>query len=143
MARGRVGRRRRGVRRLRGAVLDEHGDLHAAPAVAAAADEVVAARVVELEHEAAAAVVADEGVARVALVVRRLVRHLHHVVHALGVVELCSSIRAYVHDRISWPGREMVDRSIEKTVESMEEERGAYGASRRRGSGTGRARWCS
>lgn len=70
--------------------MDEHGRLHAVPAVAAAADEVEPARVVEPEDEVAAAAVAEDRAAPVALVVRRLV-HLDHVVPVLLVVELCTT----------------------------------------------------
>lgn len=77
-----MGRRRHGRR------LDEHGDLHAIPAVAAAADEVEPARLVEPEDEVVAAAVAEDGAVGVARRVRRLV-HLHHVVLALLVLEFC------------------------------------------------------
>lgn len=76
----------------RGRRLDEHGDLHAIPAVAAAADEVEAARVVEPEDEVVAAAVAEDGAAAVARRVRRLV-HLRHVEHAPLVLELCKQTR--------------------------------------------------
>ena len=79
-------RRRRGRWRRRGP--DEHGHLHAVPAVAAAADEVEPARRVEAEDEVAAAAVAEDRAAAVARRVRRLV-HLHHVVPVLLVVEFC------------------------------------------------------
>ena len=83
-------RRRRGRWRRRGP--DEHGHLHAVPAVAAAADEVEPARGVEAEDEVAAAAVAEDRAAAVARRVRRLV-HLHHVVPALLVVELCMDVQ--------------------------------------------------
>ena len=76
-------------RRRHGRLLDEHGELHAIPAVAAAADEVEPARVVEPEDEVVAAAVAEDGAAGVARRVRRLV-HLHHVVLALLVPEFCT-----------------------------------------------------
>jgi hypothetical protein len=79
-------RRRHGRWRRRGP--DEHGHLHAVPAVAAAADEVEPARGVEAEDEVAAAAVAEDRAAAVARLVRRLV-HLDHVVPVLLVVEFC------------------------------------------------------
>jgi hypothetical protein len=81
-----VGRRRQ--RRGRRRRLDEHGDLHATPAVAAAADEVEPARVVEPEDEVVAAAVAEDGAAGVARRVCRLV-HLHHIEPVPLVPEFC------------------------------------------------------
>lgn len=87
----RVGRRRHGRRQRRG--LDEHGHLHAVPAVAAAADKVEPAGTVELEREVVPTAVAQDRAAAVAPRVRRLV-HLHHVVPVLLVLEVCSIARA-------------------------------------------------